>query len=645
MHFQDERRFSFTNDVLEDRHGNIWVAREDGAYRKSPGDETFKLLPSYPQDSTQGFDFWVNNIVQDSMGYVWLGGDRILRYNSESDTFKEYHTPIQIGNLTIDTKGKLWAGNRDGFFLYDPEKDQFTQTLADIRIRRIISDRQNKLWTHNPDGLVRYDPETGQATLFGLKFGVRGYNSLYTTTPFRKADGTLLFSNAEDYYEFNPEEFWQSRDTSRLYATRLELSSSAGNPGTRISLIGLNNEEAPVTLNANQNAFSIWFSAIDFRNSGRNTIQYLLEGYDTDWHQGSAEFPANYAQVPPGNYTFRIKTVNSSSGIPSENSVQLKVLPPWWQTWWAYGLYGLALVLVGFQVHRYQKARTIRQEREKMREQELAHAREIEKAYSKLKQTQTQLIHAEKMASLGELTAGIAHEIQNPLNFVNNFSEVSRELIDEMKEEIKNKDFEEVTAIADDLKQNLEKINHHGNRAGNIVKGMLQHSRGSDGKKEPTDLNALSDEYLRLAYHGLRAKDKSFHAVLETDFDHKIEKVEVVPQEIGRVLLNLITNAFHAVNEQKEKAGDGYEPTVWIQTRKTEKGVEISVRDNGGGIPEAIRDKIFQPFFTTKPTGEGTGLGLSMSYDIVTKGHGGNLRVQTKAGTGSEFIVTLPAYD
>jgi signal transduction histidine kinase len=266
----------------------------------------------------------------------------------------------------------------------------------------------------------------------------------------------------------------------------------------------------------------------------------------------------------------------------------------------------------------------------------------VEEALSNLKATQAQLIQSEKMASLGELTAGIAHEIQNPLNFVNNFSEVSGELVEELVEEIGKGDFEEVKALAADLKENLEKIVHHGKRADGIVKGMLQHSRSGDGKKEPTDLNKLADEYLRLAYHGLRAKDKSFNATMETDFDKAVGEANVVPQDIGRVLLNLLTNAFHAISERKASAPEGYEPTVWVTTRKTDDGVEISVRDNGGGIPDAIKDKIFQPFFTTKPTGQGTGLGLSMSYDIVTKGHGGQLKLESKQEEGTEFIVILP---
>ncbi len=272
----------------------------------------------------------------------------------------------------------------------------------------------------------------------------------------------------------------------------------------------------------------------------------------------------------------------------------------------------------------------------------------LEKTLRELKLTQTQLIQSEKLASLGELTAGIAHEIQNPLNFVNNFSEVSNELLEEMKTELDKGDIEEAKAIADDVKQNLEKINHHGKRADAIVKGMLQHSRSSSGVKEPTDINALCDEYLRLSYHGLRAKDKSFNATIKTDFDNSIGNINIIPQDIGRVILNLLTNAFYVVDEKKKSGVDGYEPTVTIATRYIQppsggRAVEIKVSDNGGGIPQKALDKIFQPFFTTKPTGQGTGLGLSLSYDIVTKGHGGELKVETKEGDGTTFIIILPS--
>ncbi len=269
-----------------------------------------------------------------------------------------------------------------------------------------------------------------------------------------------------------------------------------------------------------------------------------------------------------------------------------------------------------------------------------------------LKATQTQLIQSEKMASLGELTAGIAHEIQNPLNFVNNFSEVSKELLEEMLEELQNGDTEEVNAIANDVIQNLEKILHHGQRADGIVKGMLQHSRKNSGEKEATDINFLVDEYLRLAYHGLRAKDKSFNANLESNYDDSIGKIEIIPQDIGRVMLNLITNAFYTCNEKRKMGVESevseYHPTVSVTTKKIKQHIEISVKDNGNGIPKKILGKIFQPFFTTKPTGQGTGLGLSLTYDIV-KAHGGEIKVKSSENkglpgqqTGTEFIIQIP---
>jgi len=277
--------------------------------------------------------------------------------------------------------------------------------------------------------------------------------------------------------------------------------------------------------------------------------------------------------------------------------------------------------------------------------------KQVDSTLNELQVTQKQLIQSEKMASLGELTAGIAHEIQNPLNFVNNFSEVSTELLDEMITELGNDNKEDAIAIADDVKQNLEKILHHGKRADGIVKGMLQHSRSSSAIKEPTDINTLADEYLRLAYHGLRAKDKTFNAKFETDFDESIGQINIIPQDIGRVLVNLINNAFYAVTEKRKKDIDGYEPTVTITTKKIadkpdspdsyRDRVELKVIDNGNGIPQKVLDKIFQPFFTTKPTGQGTGLGLSLSYDII-KAHAGEIKVETKEGEGTEFIIQLP---
>jgi signal transduction histidine kinase len=265
----------------------------------------------------------------------------------------------------------------------------------------------------------------------------------------------------------------------------------------------------------------------------------------------------------------------------------------------------------------------------------------LQKSLEELKAAQAQLIQAEKMASLGELTAGIAHEIQNPLNFVNNFSDLSRELLTEMKTELDLGNAGEAKEIADSVIQNLEKILHHGKRADAIVKGMLQHSRSSSGEKEPTDINALADEYLRLAYHGVRAKDILFNPKLVTEFDVQVGRPHILRQDIGRVLLNLITNAFYAVAEKMKRQEDGFEPVVTLTTQKLDGKFMLQVKDNGMGIPASIREKIFQPFFTTKPTGQGTGLGLSLSYDII-KAHGGEIRLESEEGKGTTFSVILP---
>jgi len=325
---------------------------------------------------------------------------------------------------------------------------------------------------------------------------------------------------------------------------------------------------------------------------------------------------------------------------------------------WPIGQVGQLLIYaagLAFKVRLNEKARTqadlirlrnvelanLYEESKKQKEEIEIQKKYADEALVELKAAQAQLIQNEKMASLGELTAGIAHEIKNPLNFVNNFSEVNTELIDEMQQEIDKGNLNDVKAIATNIKDNQQKITYHGKRADDIVKSMLQHSRSSTGIKEPTNINALAEEYLRLAYHGLRAKDKLFNATTKTDFDESIGNVNIIPQDIGRVILNLITNAFYAVTEKKKQQPENYEPTVSVSTRKEKDKVEIKVKDNGNGIPQKFLDKIFQPFFTTKPTGQGTGLGLSLSYDIV-KAHGGELKVETTEGVGSEFIIQIP---
>jgi signal transduction histidine kinase len=396
---------------------------------------------------------------------------------------------------------------------------------------------------------------------------------------------------------------------------------------------------------------TIDFVAIDPSKPKQVKYQYKLEGYNNDWSPLANSTTATFGNIPEGMYTLKLKAL-SSSGVWSETEYKFGVLPPWYRTWWAYALYFLLLIgiiwsVVHLRSQQLRREKRILEEKVNLRTHELEMEKEkVESTLAELKSTQAQLIQSEKMASLGELTSGIAHEIQNPLNFVNNFSEVNIELTTELNTELDKTDLpvEEKKNLADilhDITSNQQKINYHGKRADAIVKGMLQHSRSSTGVKERTDINALADEYLRLSYHGIRAKDKEFNAAIKTDFDNSIDKINVVPQDIGRVLLNLYNNAFYTVAEKKKLAGDGYDPTISVITKKSGNQVTITVSDNGGGIPQKALDKIFQPFFTTKPTGQGTGLGLSLSYDII-KAHGGEIKVETEEGEGSEFIICFP---
>ena len=355
-------------------------------------------------------------------------------------------------------------------------------------------------------------------------------------------------------------------------------------------------------------------------------------------------------------YVDEVSIKMTVEGIRHENELRLSIIFEFIEERWIcihfHGSYGLVVTGDSWAIE------LMKEKNEELQRMVDERTIQLQNTIHDLKSTQAQLIQSEKMASLGELTAGIAHEIQNPLNFVNNFSEVSNELIDEVLGERKKEKGERDEALENeilgDLKQNLVKINHHGKRASDIVKGMLEHSRKSTGEKKPTDINALCDEYLRLAYHGLRAKDKSFNSTMETNFDPTLAKIDIIPQDIGRVILNLINNAFYTVNERKNllnlagQPGDAnltdlaYKPTVSITTELTANSqLLIAIKDNGLGIPAHIKDKIFQPFFTTKPTGQGTGLGLSLSYDIV-KAHGGELKVESKEGMGSEFVIVLP---
>jgi signal transduction histidine kinase len=398
-----------------------------------------------------------------------------------------------------------------------------------------------------------------------------------------------------------------------------------------------------LSLPASQNYLRFRFGNRLPQFKGDYKYRYILDGVDEKWSPVTTQTVSeNYNNISPGYYTFRI-SVQKGLGSWSEPSVyHFRIRPPWWFSWWAE--LGYLLIFIGaLRLWVRYRSRRLLKENLLLEQRVVDRTTALSTSLENLRQTQNQLIQAEKMASLGELTAGIAHEIQNPLNFVNNFSEVNTELLDDVNKALDLGDISEVKDILKDVEINMSKITFHGKRADAIVKGMLLHSRASSGQKIPTDLNALADEYLRLSYHGLRAKDKSFNAQFDMHFDENLGEIMVVQQDIGRVFLNLFNNAFYSVSEKKKTAPVDYQPTVSVTTRKKKNMIEIRIRDNGQGIPRKLIDKIFQPFFTTKPAGQGTGLGLSLSYDIITKEHGGKIELTTEVNVFTEFVIELPA--
>ena len=679
---------------------SIWISTYGGGLSKlNLTDLTFEHYQANPSDSSALSYDVIYTMEEGAENDLWLAiavNRGIERFDIETGTTAKYLSNIRIQSIYKDQQDRIWAGGGSGLYLYDTSVDDFlplknsdNEIVIQELIHTITSDQRGNLWICAFTGIFKLDPETKQVFRYTKEYGIDG---LHESQAKNGPDNTIYIGSTTGYYAFHPDSLFNYDAESEVLITSFSINDQKVVPGKGGILEKSIFETSQINLKYNQNSFSFKSTKVDFRTSRNEAILYMLENYDSSWGRTYAGEEVKYSRIPAGKYALHIKSANSRSGIWSQKTIDLIVLPPWWRTWWAYVLYILLAGTLLYFIDRFQRNRLLAKERALAKEKELAHAREIEKAYEELKTTQNQLIHSEKMASLGELTAGIAHEIQNPLNFVNNFSEVSDELIDEAIEELTStplnqlteENIEEAQEILNDLKGNLEKINHHGHRASSIVKGMLQHSRVSSGEKELTDINQLCDEYMRLAYHGLRAKDSNFNCKMEMDFDESIGKVNVIPQDFGRVLLNLITNAFQACALRQAQdtalrqaqdtalrqaqgttlrqpsissgqiaqgtAEASYMPEVVVTTRRLSLsadkagGVEVEVRvsDNGNGIPEEIQDKIFQPFFTTKPTGEGTGLGLSMSYDIITKGHGGTLTVESEEGEGSEFTITLP---
>jgi signal transduction histidine kinase len=644
--------------IFQDKQGVIWFGIGGGGLISyNPKDHTSKQFLHDPKDSVSIGLGSITTILEDKSGNIWAGiwtgNGGVHRLDKSTGQFKHYLEGTEVTSLFEDSNGDIQVGTFNGIYIYQKNEDRFISSLdansevSTYFIRGLLEDKAKNIWTYSPSSIIKINPQTKETFIYGNRFGISNF-SLEPLAFYRNSKGQILLGHNKGFYEFFPEEL-AVKTNLKIILTDIFINNKPVLPGKESAIQKPVEETDELTLKYDQNNVSFNFAAIDYRSP--ETIKYftMLEGYDNNWRAVSGEKSSYYFNLPPDKYVYRIKAYNSG-GTMGEKSITIRVNPPWWKTWWAYVIYGLLFIYILYTADQFQKKRIIQKEREKTQAFELAQAKEIEKAYHELRSTQAQLIQSEKMASLGELTAGIAHEIQNPLNFVNNFSEINVELIDEASKAMDADNKNEAKELLSSLRENEEKIRYHGQRADGIVKSMLQHSRTSTGQKEPADINALADEYLRLAYHGLRAKDKSFNAAMETDFDPAIGKVNIIPQDIGRVLLNIYNNAFYAITERKNKAEAGYEPKVIISTKRllnpqsgilNPPSIEIRVKDNGMGIPQKVIDKIFQPFFTTKPTGQGTGLGLSLSYDII-KAHHGEFKVETKEGEWTEFIIHLP---
>jgi signal transduction histidine kinase/ligand-binding sensor domain-containing protein len=681
----DSTSLSYNNvvQVLKDHTGITWIATFGGGMCSyNPATKKFKRYPFINNNGHQTVQGKLDDdqalmIFEDHAGTVWVGTNNggLNHYDRSSDTFISSYRPQDgtscVQAITEDNKGRLWIGTyQSGLFLVDhrtglPIK-QITekQGLLIDRISNIVPNGKY-LWVLTARGLSRVDTQD---------FSIRNFPSNNNWDEVARAacryvgNGTFFIDNNilvidgfSDLFTVELNGIVNDPDPPVVHIESVLYTD----PAAAIEKIftarrfGLNELDLPY----NQNRITLNYVGLQYNNPLGNRYAYKLDGYDQKWIQTGTERKVTYTNLSPGTYIFHVIACNNDGVWNYKgDSLTIVIASPWWWRWWAWIIYTLLFASAVYAIVAYRSRqlkkknveleikvsqRTMQlseanRELSEQREEIAAQRDNLETTLHELNATQSQLVQREKMASLGELTAGIAHEIQNPLNFVNNFSEVSTELVDELDEELNNGDIKEAKTIAQDVKRNLEKIRHHGRRADGIVKAMLQHSQTSTGQKEITDINKLADEYLKLAYHGLRAKDKNFNADLVTRFDEKLPPVNIAAQDVGRVLLNLFNNAFYAVSQKAKATGNEFKPTVEVSSTRENGSVIIKVKDNGTGIPDSVKNKIMQPFFTTKPTGEGTGLGLSLSYDIVVKGHGGNIMVDTREYEGSEFTIILP---
>ena len=635
--------------VIHDAENRIWTASQNnGIYIIDSEAQTgFSLTEDNGLISNR-----VYSLYMDSKNIVWASTHSgLVRIDTQKMELTTFSSDEGLGSddiyAQIEVRGEMYVGSSNGLGIIKPIDAQGEEqprwevknygrkqgfALTDFAQEGFTLDRKGRFWA----SLVNYvtvlneiqeDTVTSSAQITGINILDQKRNFLET-----KVDN-LMFKVIDSLLNISQNENVDVSDASMLRDKGVLWKKVEGPYHIPVGLV----------LPHAENYLSFNFHGGQFANPDKLVYRYILEGIDKNWSPISGEAKSeNYRDLSPGDYRFKVASKGFNGVWSKPAQLSFTILPPWWLTWWAKTILVILFLGLGLVILHY-RSRWLKKENKILEDKVNERTSELKKTINELENTQSQLIQSEKMASLGELTAGIAHEIQNPMNFINNFSEVTTELVGEMCEELDKGDLEEAKDISKDIVQNMEKISHHGKRASSIVRGMLEHSRNNSGQKEFIDINVLADEYLRLAYHGLRAKDKSFNADFKTDLDETLPKVEIIPQDLGRVVLNIINNAFFAVTSiPEDERTEDYQPLVTVTTKNMGDQVLISIKDNGPGIPAEIKDKIFQPFFTTKPTGKGTGLGLSLAYDIVTTGHGGALELNTSPGEGTEFVIYIP---
>jgi len=677
----------------------IWISSAEGVKEYDPVtmkatqldvNATLHLIEIGPTGTVWAMD--VNGLLDSTstirgtlLGRMDLNANQ-FRPVTITPQYRDFFSQGIVHSFIEARDGTLWFGREDGLARYVPSTETFTlfdrsKGLAYYNVYNIIEDTAGFLWMTTQHGISRFDPKTERFRHFEKEDGLRPFRMNRGSAHLRK-NGEILFGGVGGVNIFHPASIRDLTTTPRIHITDVNVAGKSR---------AIN---AEISIDWDDNEVNIEYVSVNFRSPERTSYSYKLEGYHNDWVEAGTRRLIQFTNLPPGPYTLLVKATNAE-GLESEvpASLSIRILPPWWRTWWAYGFYAIMLAGMVFGVDRTQRRRLIQKERERTRELELAQAKEIEQAYNNLevaheslKSAQSQLIQQEKLASLGQLTAGIAHEIKNPLNFVNNFSSVSLELVDEAidelrkeerrkKEEEGDPDLALYSDILADIKINLTKIHEHGSRADGIVKSMLQHSRGGSGKMEPTDLNALVTEFVNLSYHGMRAGNNPIDAEITLDLDENIGEVPLVYEDFSRVILNICTNAFDAmrgavigyqlsVNSDQgssttpkvtggtvipEESGHprhegrgtgGGTAHLTVRTHRDANRITIEIEDNGPGIPDDIKDKILQPFFTTKKGTQGTGLGLSITHDII-KAHGGRLDIFSSPGEKTTFTIHL----